>query len=200
MQNYQQPWHRLNISVTGAITPAGYATIEQWKSSVGDLPGGYWKLYEDSGLLDFFSSEFLQRMKEAGAPIDMAVFFYRKAHYNHPTSHIDGSESYKPYYAINWVLTPEKDDSDMVWFSMPDNLPPPVTGAYGTANYDINETGLDEVGRCCIGDQMTLVRVDIPHNIIVREQPRVVISMRSRELKVDSWQHAVDYFRPYIIE
>ena len=195
-----KPWYRLNIDIETAITVRGYDVIDSWKQQAQTAGVGYWKLYKDSGLDDFFSAEFLSRMDAQGIPIDMAVFFYRSQNYNHPTAHIDGSLSHKPYYALNWVLTSGPDDSEMIWFEIPENLGPPVTGDYGTANYDIDQSNLRKIDSCCIGNQMTLVRVDAPHNVIVRQQSRFVISLRSRLLQFQSWQQAVEHFQSLIIE
>jgi len=200
MTDVSRPWHRLNIDVANAISESGHATIAQWiKQLPAHIPGGYWRIYHDEGVPEFFNQTFLKDMEDRGLPVAMSVSFYRRSGYCHPTAHIDGSMTKKPIYGLNWVYTPN-DDSDMVWYESPDYNVPTTTTEYGTAQVDIDTTNLAEVGRVCVGNQLTLVRVDIPHNIIVRQNPRFVVSLRCRFDDFESWDQAVEYFKPYITQ
>lgn len=191
----------LDIDISSAISDRGHQVIKKWKDGLPfNLPGGYWTLYLDNGLDDFFSADFLEKMKNLGFPVDMITCFYRKSRYCHPTAHIDGSLTRKVVFGLNWVLTPGKDDSEMVWYEMPKKQIPVTTTEYGTAQVDIDTSDLAETGRRCIGRRLTLVRVNIPHNIIVREQERFVISLRCNLDRVQSWEDAVESFKHMIIE
>jgi hypothetical protein len=195
-----KPWYRLNIDVSDAVSEAGHVTIKNWIDGVpGHAPGGYWRIYHDAGVPEFFTSEFLTNMEERGLPVAMSVCFYRKPHYYHPTAHIDGSMTKKPIYGLNWVYT-DNDNSDMIWYEAPKIDVPVTTTEYGTAQVDIDTSTLSEVGRLRVGPQLTLVRVDIPHNIEVQEHARFVISLRCRFDDFESWSDAVNYFEPFISE
>lgn len=197
----EKPWYKLNIDVSDAISDLGFATIKNWINSVPEeIPGGYWKLYLDNGLLNFFNPTFLQTMENKGMPVDMFVSFYRKPYYCHPTAHIDGSLTRSPIFGLNWVVGSTANDSDMVWYEMPKIKIPTTTTEYGTAQIDIDTTDLAEIGRAQIGQELTLVRVDVPHNIVMRSHHRFVVSLRCRLREFQSWDDAVKYFEPYIKE
>lgn len=192
------PWYRLNIDISNAISENGALMIKSWKSSIpGSVQGGYWKLYHDTGLKDFFNKEFLESLSDQKIPVDMMVSFYRKPHYCHPTAHIDGSLSRKVIFGLNWIVA-DDDDSEMVWYEMPKIEIPITTTEYGTAQVDIDVSELAEIGRCCVGNHLTLVQVNVPHNVIVREKERFVISLRCRTDTISSWSEAVEFFKPFI--
>jgi hypothetical protein len=196
-----KPWYVLDIDVADAISAGGHEIIQQWKDSVpAGMPGGYWKLYQDTGLDEFFTSSFLEHMANKGIPVDMMVSFYRKSHYCHPTAHIDGSLTRTVVFALNWVLDSQQDTSEMIWYEMPNTDIPVVTTEYGTAQVDIDTTDLAEIGRRCIGNQLTLVRVNTPHNIMVGANERFVVSVRCKMHDVHSWEDAVEFFKPMIIQ
>jgi hypothetical protein len=104
----------------------------------------------------------------------------------------------KPIYGLNWVYNTD-DDSDMIWYESPKENVPVTTTEYGTAQVDIDTSTLAEVGRVCIGNQLTLVRVDIPHNIQVRSNARFVISLRCRFDDYMSWNEVVSSFNQYLL-
>jgi hypothetical protein len=185
-------WHRLSIPTDNTISVKGLETISGWISSVdNDLPGGRWKIY-DQDAISFLTESFYQRLISLGLNDIQLECFYRKSQYQHPTAHIDGSNIKKPICAINWVITND-DDSKMVWYNTPDMIDSSIKN-YGATYHDIDITGLDIIDEVTIGNRMTLVRVDIPHNIKMGNNCRFVISIRFNINSVLSWNHAVDYF------
>jgi hypothetical protein len=195
-----RPWHQLNIETKNAVSLTGTEMIHSWINGVPDhIPGGYWKLYRDNGIEDFFNKDFIEMMDDLDLPIDMMVNFYRKPHYCHPTAHIDGSLTRKVVFGLNWVWNDHEDNSEMIWYEKPKIDIPVTTTEYGTAQVDIGTTDLKEIGRHTIGDQMTLVRVDVPHNIIMKDRARFVISIRCRIEEISSWQQALEFFDRHIV-
>lgn len=196
-----KPWYVLDIDVSNAISDPGHETIKTWKQSVSETtPGGYWKLYQDTGLTDFFTADFLQNMSCKGIPVDMMVSFYRKSRYCHPTAHIDGSLTRRVVFALNWVIPSGDDDSEMVWYEMPKIEIPVSSTEYGTAQVDIDTTDLLEIARHRVGPVLTLVRVDTPHNVIVRDKERFVVSLRPKIDEICTWAEAVHRFQPWILK
>jgi len=134
--------------------------------------------------------------------VQSAMVFYRQPHYVYPEAHVDLFwDNSLCTCAINWTLDP-LDDSDMIWYDVPlDSGKEKITPAQTRYLYWPNEEIEDKVlDTRCIGTTPTLVSVGIPHNIIVRERPRWVISLRIGKTEPKSWKEAVDFFKPFIKE
>jgi hypothetical protein len=93
----------------------------------------------------------------------------------------------------------------MVWYKKPEVLPAAIDyiskgGEQAMPHYQFDISTLEESDRAVIGNQLTLVRVDTPHNIIVRDNARLVISLRFGFDNFTTWEQAVDFFEKFIIE
>jgi len=191
--------YQLNLDVASAIRSdfSFQQLIDEIENS--DRPGNIWRFDADK----IFNSEWCNDMLIKGLNFGSSLVFYRKAHYIHPTAHIDLSWSdLKPTVAaINWCIG--KDTGDMIWYHgdtsvQQDKLLTPADTLY--IERPIKE--LEEMHRYQIGSTPTLVRTDVFHNVEVRAQPRLCISARCRTIPVLSdltWANTVDFFQPFFI-
>lgn len=112
--------------------------------------------------------------------------------------HVDGHDSHKPIWAINWIFG--SNASEMIWY---DAL------VEGTQSYTSAETAYqtwksDQVKKIDVlkFDQTqrgpVLVRTDIPHRVVNNDMRNVrwCLSLRA-EKSFNSWNDVVDYFKPY---
>jgi hypothetical protein len=102
--------------------------------------------------------------------------------------------------ALNWCLEP--DDAEMIWYELPDKTVNDHETRRTEANtkfYDWDIRGLTELTRRVIGPRCTVVRVDIPHNVIMYEYPRWSISARTKQ-RFATWTDVVDKVQSIIIE
>lgn len=199
-----KPWYKLNIDISDAVLSS--YNIENFLTGadyVAKTKHGIWEVTNDR-LSQMFSNDWLSYMTSIGLPVNNALIFYREALFTHPNPHVDlmyGQEQY-PALAINWVLG--NDDSEMVWYTIKKNvilerkiIPTGQGHKYDT--YDIND--LNELDSHRIGNIPTIVRVDIPHNIVVGKNPRWAISVRvnAKGYNIAEWDKFINFMEPYII-
>lgn len=194
-------WHTLNLDISNAIKPdfnfGKFLTTGENKGVPGDL----WYLNQER-LTTMFTEEWLQYMESHNAKIWGAMIFYRSPFYVHPEVHIDqvSNKNSTPSAALNWVIA-DNDDSDMVWYEFPASNGKRLSTTASTPY--VTWPGKDvehlEISRHCIGNKLTLVRTDIPHNIIVREIPRWSISVRT-EQRYSTWDQIESAFAPYFLD
>jgi len=200
--NYNKPWHRLNISIENALKKEFDFKEFYNNSSFAGQPGGLC-LFNNQTMHDLFSAPWLAYMKELGLEVGSCNVFYRTPHYIHPQAHVDTFRDFRPtLYGLNWTLD-ANDDSDMVWYD-----PPQDVGEFALASgiktklYDMKLIQDYELSRVCIGNQLTLVNVTYPHNVIVRERERWAISVRltpEANAGINSWEDAVDKYQSFIL-
>ena len=206
MSKYQQNWHKLNIDISTALSEEFDVTNFLIGASYVDKNRcGVWG-YNSDKLNQMFSDSWLEYMQSLNLTVVSVLIFYRDAQFIFPEAHIDylfGEES--PYVAINWVLG--DDDSEMVWYQTPADVHEKqrrVTQSnqgHEYVSWPVSE--VVEVERHCIGNIPTIVRVDVPHNIIVNKNPRWSISVRCQMsgLEITNapvWNNIVDKMQVYI--
>ena len=188
-------WHTLNLDISTAIRPEfNFNDFLQTGENKG-IPGDLWYLNQEK-LTNMFNEEWLDYMENHGAKIWGAMIFYRSPHYIHPEVHIDqvSNSDSTPSAALNWVVA-DNDDSEMVWYDFPETTGKKLTTTASTpyVTWPTVEVEELEVDRHCIGNKLTLVRTDIPHNIIVRNVPRWSISLRTEE-RYSTWDQIEQKF------
>ena len=194
-------WHLLDINIDNAIRPKfNFDKLLKKSAHVDKFHWDMWTYrYEELPIL--LTEEWLEYMKSINLEISSALLFYRKPNFDSNEAHIDvpyNDNDIRLSCPINWVLG--NDASDMIWYNMPDSsvqaiqLRTPTNDKY--TNFSISE--LTEIDRRRIGNRPTLVRVDIPHVIVVRETPRWAISVRTK-FKSSNWIEMVEYVKPYIL-
>lgn len=189
-------WYPLNIDIARAINKN--FNFDQLLVN-NTLPVRMWRFGEEQKF-DFFDKDWLQYMKSIDIEISSALVFYREPNFQYPTAHVDlpyaNETALSP--ALNWCIGPDK--GEMVWYEMPEVKPSNIKLTETQAQYlDFEINGLTEVSRRVIGNQCTLVRVDVPHNIIMHDVPRWLVSARTVR-SIDTWENTVEFFKPWIID
>ncbi len=206
MDQSDNNWHILNIDISNALRSD--FKIEDFligAEFVKKNHCGVWG-YNGNELTKMFTIEWLTYMKSMDLEVVSVLVFYRDAHLAYPEGHIDyifGQEH--PYVAINWVLG--NDDSEMIWYKTPaDVTDKPRKNTESNQGHEYVAwplTELVEVERHRIGNIPTIVRVDVPHNIIVYDSARWSVSVRCRSQQLEKtnmydWNAIVDKMRDYI--
>lgn len=201
--NKLKPWYTLDIDVSKAINPEFNKTEWLAQSEFANSPIGIWHIPQ-SDLLKIFTQEWLRYMKELNLDPGSCLMFYREPNYLHPSVHIDmhGASGTPMIYALNWVIG--DDDSEMVWYNLPEDLGSDMITPANTPyiSWPADKFSKELCVKRKIGNQLTLVNVSKPHNVIVGNNPRWVMSIRFPFIKenIKSWESAVEYFKPFIKE
>ena len=135
-------------------------------------------------------------MESFGLPMLGIMLFYRPANYNTNIAHIDTNKyDHSKVYAsaLNWVIGGK--NSMMHWYDLPDKLPPvKMTKATSTyQSWTISE--LVEINQVNIDNQVTLVRVDLPHSVSVDNEPRWCFSARFKDCDIITWNSIIDLMK-----
>lgn len=206
MNQSSKPWHILNIDMSHAINPA-FALIHL--SSSLSLEEWGMASYNSTQLTDVFTYNWLQYMKSIGLEVSHVLVFRRAAGYIHPSAHIDlaftkdGHPGKSFGFAVNYCIG--NDSGEMVWYRASEDID------YSEYEFTHADTPyiaiplhkLTEISRHRIGNKLTLVRVDIPHNIEVDNiNPRVCLSIRLRTDNMGgttpTWDELTNYLKNYI--
>jgi hypothetical protein len=186
-------YYELNVDVTNAIRK-DFDLNELLVGNVQQIR--LWDYIGDKKT-ELFTDAWLGYMDSIGVPIAGALIFWRQANYQHPTAHIDvAPNNYSGLSAaINWCVG--EDKGQMVWYEIPEK-----TGNTNQTPVDSNyqewqTSQLVELQRKVIGNKPSLVRVDLPHNIIMGDVPRFLITARTMEV-FQSWDDVKTYFRTLI--
>jgi hypothetical protein len=199
-----KPWHRLNIDVSNAVQSHFDTARLYAESEFAGKPVGVWT-FTNEQMFDVITEEWATYMSTLGFNLTGMILFFRDANLPAHSAHVDIRKDDNhgcAIYAINWLLDTE-DDSEMVWYDMPDTLGQDKVSEAGTLYkaWPLSEVSDLEISRCTIKNIPTLVRVNIPHTIIVGSRPRWAISVRfSIEDLVKTWDDAVDKHRQLIEE
>lgn len=113
--------------------------------------------------------------------------------------HVDGHETAKPIWAINWILGSKF--SEMIWYDQITEGSETFTNV-GTAYKTFRLDEVRPIESCKFSEKNNgpvLVRTDIPHRVINNDMAntRWCFSVRARKT-FDDWNQVVDFFRPYI--
>jgi hypothetical protein len=89
----------------------------------------------------------------------------------------------------------------MIWYANNtthlDTLVIPTGSGHLYQTYNIEN--LIEIERHTIGNIPTMVRIDVPHNIAVQENPRWAISVRIKtKLKITDWKDFINFMEPFV--
>jgi hypothetical protein len=193
-------WYTLDIDIKNSIQPKfDFEKLIQNSTHLNEQHWDMWTYRYDS-LSEIFTNEWLEYMISKNLEISSALLFYRlpnvlsqEAHTDMPM--ISGNGLSCP---INWVIG--KDTSDMIWYKLPKE--------YDHSKYQLSSSNnkyatfsisqLIEIERRIIGNTPTLVRVDVPHMILLGQEPRWAISARTK-VKFNSWEKTIEYMTSYIL-
>jgi hypothetical protein len=193
----------LDIDVSDAVSPS--LDLDRLKSSLNGGPIGIWN-WQHENLSEVFTKSWLAHMKQIGLNVGTCLVFYRDTHYLYPSVHVDVyNQTGNPiHYAINWILDPD-DDSEMIWYTYPKDATK-NRGARTPADINYMYWELDnftgqEICRHTVKNRLTLVNTSMPHNVETKTRPRWAFSARfskdTNDGASESWQRAVEFFRPY---
>ena len=181
-------WYRLNIDVADALSKDWVfpPTDDTWNGI------GLWPFEKDK----IFNNDWLQHMDDIGVPITGSILFYREPNLIDDVAHVDlvGENANVVHFGFNWVFG--GSGSEMIWYDRP--------STWDDRNLELTPDGnkfmawkiadLTEVDRCSIQNELTLVRVDYPHSIIVGDEERWAISART-SLQDMSWDEVVSHLK-----
>lgn len=180
-------WHNINLDTSFAINPS-------WQFPIVDNSARHICRYSPS---EIFSTKWLEYMKNNSFDVSGAMIFYGPPNFQNIDAHVDlmTRDVIKPaIYALNWIIGGKY--SEMVWYNMPDISNQEIK--WTPANTPFMKwpvSSLNEVDRHSISTELTMVRVDIPHAIFVKDEPRWCISIRINDIdSIIDWQSAIDYF------
>ena len=141
---------------------------------------------------DIFDPTWIGHLSARGIDITDALLFWRPAWFTNTHAHIDGDIKQSATSGLNWVIG--GTGSEMAWYHTP-SVPTVVeyTKA-GTAFSSWPISNLVERDRRRIQERMTLVRVDVPHAIFVKDEPRWCISLRTNQPGL-AWEDRVNFMR-----
>lgn len=180
-------WYYTTINLSGALR-------DFWKSPLisKDDTRQLWSL----DIHDTFSSKWLSMMSSHGLNIIDTLLFYRLPNFATDIAHVDLSyneENLSDSFALNVIIGGA--GSKMIWYDLPNilaNTQGPG-GLHAFKAWPISK--LIEIEQVEIKPLVfTMVRVDIPHRIIIGHEPRWCISVRF-DMRYKSWDEAVEYMK-----
>lgn len=178
-------WYKLNLDIKNCF-------IDGYKFPVPKGQFGIWSPLA----ADVCNPTWAKYLKSVGLEPFCFMIFYRGAGASTAQAHIDIAPT-KPlsltHFAINWVYGGE--GSEMVWYEMPETKTKVVYTEANTPYMSWNKPTLKEIERHHIGEEVTIVRTDIPHAINMDKDPRWCFSMRVAFLENVEWDTAIDILR-----
>jgi hypothetical protein len=185
MNEQKHCWYNLKIDTTNCF-------LEGYKLPKTNGELGIWSLHAK----DIFKPQWLEYVESIGVFITSAMIFYRGPGTGITHAHIDISDV-EPLslstFGINWCYGGK--NSEMVWYETPIE---PKQLSYTPAktpymSWNINE--LKEIERTHIGNEVSIVRTNIPHGIKMDTDPRWTISARYSELEGAKWETIIEELR-----
>lgn len=180
-------WYELDISSKNALHP-------EWKfPDVTDKDFGVWnvkakEVFNPLWLLDLFNK---------GITIAEALVFYRSGNHNTDNAHLDIHRNHPvriSTYALNLIVGGQ--DAYMTWYHTPKINYKPTPGDAGTVYYNWPVKALTEIDRHILDEnKVTMVRVGIPHTVIMGDQPRWCISARADNTDNLRWKEISNWMR-----
>lgn len=175
-------WYKTTIDISHALKP----DWEYPDPKDLDVKLRYYFSYE------IFNPLWLDFMESIELPIQGAMLFYRAANFNTPIAHIDVTKndpSKSCGSALNWVIGGK--NSKMHWYNIPNIMPTIQKNQLSTPYKSWLITTLTEIEQYTVTDQLTLVRVDIPHAVSMSDEPRWCFSVRLRDCDIISWDSTI---------
>jgi hypothetical protein len=200
--NTDQPWYHFTIPTDNAFSDKGHTYFSKILNE---------KNVKVIELFDFelVNTEWREEVCDrVSNDMTSMMLFYRPSNFQYPTAHIDLNTNiikqtgtiHSPPAAINLIYN-SNDDSEMIWYHTPELEFSDVKWTDAdTAYIDFNPSELIECSKCCIGNNLTLVRTDIPHNVIMGNTPRLSVSIRFKwpGWKNPTWRGIVDQCSAYL--
>jgi hypothetical protein len=178
-------WYRLNIDTVDAIK-------KDFKFVAPNKPLGVWHY----PAVDIFNASWLQYIKNKGISVKSAMVFYRAPYANAPTAHIDlarpsatSDQISVSNFGLNWVIGGA--GSKMVWYD--DTSLDKSVVKFTESSNPFMDWPLQELIE--IGSALTLVNVNTPHTVLMKDEPRWCISARTNIKDNISWEDIIKYMQ-----
>ena len=145
---------------------------------------------------EILSEEWIGYTRTLGLNWVSAVVFWKRANLIHSTAHLDVFTDITKVcqYGINIAIGGK--DSVMMWYELPDgSYPIKYTPNAGTPYTNWPVSMLTEVERSHVGNNLTLVRTGIPHEVNTGVEDRWCISLRLSDMAISDWNEIVSNFR-----
>ena len=180
-------WYELNIPCDNALHP-------DWKfPDVTDKEFGVW----DYKAHQIFNPEWVNALDKKGLRIAEALVFYRAPGHNTHNAHLDIHRNHPikiSTFGLNFIVGGQ--DAPMTWYHTPEIQRKPTPGAAGTIYYNWPINTLTEIDRYILPEnKITMVRVGIPHTVIMNDQPRWCISARAATIEKMYWKDITEWMR-----
>jgi len=178
--NTNHCWYNLDIDISNAL-----------RSDVS-FERTHFDVWSFKNAEEIFNSEWISYIDQLGLSISETMVFYRPADSEDSDAHIDGyAGSYKTF-AINWVIGGY--NSEMSWYNLPlnENKQEYTTAKTPYISWPIEQ--LTKIDQYKIVNIPTLVRVDLPHSIVVNDEPRLCISFRTHRFR-NNWNTIINYLK-----
>jgi hypothetical protein len=185
--NKEPCWYELNLPSEHALNP-------NWKFP--DVEG------KDFGVWDFkareiFNPAWLMDLYNKGIGIAEALVFYRAPGHNTDNAHLDIHRNHPvkiSTYGLNIIIGGQ--DAYMTWYSTPKINYKPTSGGAGTVYYNWPIDKLTEIDRHILEEnKVYMVRVGVPHTVIMGNQPRWCISARAVNTDNLYWKQITEWMR-----
>ena len=180
-------WYELDLPSEHALNPA-------WKFP--DTEGkdfGVWS-YKAG---DIFNPPWLLDLAGRGIRIAEALVFYRDGGHNTDNAHLDIHRHHPVQistYGFNLIIGGQ--DAHMTWYRTPVINHKPTPGAAGTVYYNWPIKDLVEIDRHILRENtITIVRVGVPHTVIMGKEPRWCISARAVNTEHLFWKDITEIMR-----
>lgn len=180
-------WYELNIPCEEALNP-------NW--NFPDVDG------KEFGVWDFkahqiFNPKWIYSLAQKGLTVAEALVFYRAPGHNTDHAHLDIHRSHPvkiSTFGLNFIIGGQ--DAHMTWYQTPRINYKPTPGAAGTVYYNWPISSLNEIDRHVLAEKrLTMVRVGIPHTVIMGDQPRWCISARCATVERMYWGQITEWMR-----
>jgi hypothetical protein len=190
--NNEHCWYNLNLDVTGALRSDFILNEPPWTIKYSKIA------------TDFFTDEWIKYVNSVGISIVSVMIFYRSPNDGIGEAHSDiyfdscGTMGYRSV-AINWAIG--GGDSAMEWYKQPEHLGKLKHTLAKTQCLSWSTDNLVKIDQVTIGKSTpTLVRVDLPHRVVIGSEPRIGISIRPMDQ--NNWKKATHYlkFKKILIE
>jgi len=172
-------YYRTNLDTKNMVDPTWkYVPKKIWDLQINIVP---------------LTEDFVSYLESFGLSISSTLLFYTNISYNYAhVDLLDSGEMANP--ALNYVI--DGRHSKMNWYNYPKEVPPPSLTPAGTLyhNYELKDLELIDSYEITT-NELTLVRVDIPHAIAVKREPRICISIRLKPKKHLNWDVVVEEFK-----
>lgn len=175
-------WYRLNIDTSRAFRDDYVLPTVSTKHEVWEFP-----------VKDVFDSKWIEYMDSIGLHMSFVLVFYRPAGFKHSIAHVDLNEktSKATVYAVNLIV--HGKDSQMVWYDLPQSKLEIQYTARGVPYIAAPMDELREIQRSYLGNELALVRVNMPHAIFCGDEDRWCFSLRFSQ-EYPTWNAVVDRY------